>query len=119
MCIVKRGKRRAESSRSGGGVVDNLRGGQGNDVLFTGSGATVGTTSIVFGGTGDDKINGGVDADDLRGGRGIDTINGFGGDGDADVLFGGGDSLNGGSGGNDLCDGGGQGGDTVNNCELP
>ena len=73
MCIVKRGKRRAESGRSGGGVVDNLRGGQGNDVLFAGSGATVGTTSIVFGGTGDDKINGGVDADDLRGGRGIDT----------------------------------------------
>ena len=119
MCIVKRGKRRAESGRSGGGVVDNLRGGQGNDVLFTGSGATVGTTSIVFGGTGDDKINGGVDADDLRGGRGIDTINGFGGDGDADVLFGEGDSLNGGSGANDFCDGGGQGGDTVNNCELP
>lgn len=129
----------------GGGGVDNLRGGQGNDVLFTGSGATVGTTSIVFGGTGDDEINGGVDADDLRGGRGVDIINGDQGDdeitgnADADTISGGpgddvlrggqgddtllgesgDDFLSGGGGSLDTCDGGSGTGDLATaSCET-
>lgn len=119
----------------GGAGVDNLRGGQGDDVMYTGSGATVGTGSRAFGGTGDDEINGGTEADDLRGGRGADIVRGYAGDDsltgndDNDTLYGGGgddlvkggngnDNLNGGN-GSDTCDGGGGGGDTVNsNCET-
>ena len=129
----------------GGDGVDNLRGGQGDDVVNTGSGATVGTSSIVFGGTGDDEINGGPDADDLRGGSGVDTINGNqgddeitgnagddiisggpgddvlrGGQGD-DVLSGrsGDDFLSGGGGSLDTCDGGSGSGDlAAASCET-
>lgn len=51
--------------------------------------------------------------DDLFGGPGEDVLNGGGGDND--VLFGegGSDTLNGGSGGNDSCDGGNGTGDTA------
>ena len=95
----------------GGDGVDDLRGGQGDDVVNTGSGSTVGTSSIVFGGTGDDEINGGSGNDDLRGGRGVDTINGNAGN---DVITGNadGDIINGGAGDDELR--GGQGDDTLN-----
>lgn len=129
----------------GGDGIDNLRGGYGDDTLYAGAGATVGTSSRVFGGYDNDTIYGGPDADDLRGGRGMDTIYGDdgndeitgnedddrvyggqgddqlkGGNGENDELYGGAgaDSLNGGSGGNDLCDGGGDPGDTQMNCEI-
>jgi len=129
----------------GGDGIDSIRGGLGNDVLLSGSGATVGTTSLVFGGDGEDTITGGPDADNLLGGEGDDIISGlsgadiingnrgddilFGGpgsdtlngqDGDNDQLFGDAenDILNGGSGDSDFCDGGGQVGDTNSDCEV-
>lgn len=129
----------------GGDGVDNLRGGRGNDIIYTGLGATVGTSSRAFGGYDDDLIFGGPDADDLRGGRGNDMMYGDhgedeitgnndddiiygqsgndvlnGGSGENDELYGGddSDSLNGGGGANDLCDAGNALGDTQTNCEL-
>lgn len=119
----------------GGSGIDNIRGGQGDDIIFTGSGATVGTSSRAFGGTGDDFITGGVDADDLRGGRGDDELDGLGGNdelrgnddndllsgrsGDDELLGGQGDDTLNGNGGDDICNGGGGTGDVAApNCET-
>ncbi len=50
----------------GGAGVDDLRGGSGNDLIFTGAGATVGSGVFVSGGGGNDTIFGGSDADDIK-----------------------------------------------------
>jgi Ca2+-binding RTX toxin-like protein len=63
---------------SGGSI---LRGGAGNDMLYSGNGA-----DILNGGHDDDMIFGGGGNDRLRGGNGVDYLNGGGGD---DLMTGG------------------------------
>ena len=118
-----------EDTIDGGDGVDDNNGGGGRDTLLAGSGATVGTGKLVFGGSGIDTIIGGPDADDLRGGNGNDIIDGLGGDdfitgglgldvidggAGADMILGNNarDTLSGGS-GNDVIEGGSQS-DTLN-----
>lgn len=110
------------TGNSGGN--DDLRGGEGNDVMFGEAGA-----DTLHGGEGDDALSGGVGADRLFGGAGNDSLDGGSGDdkllGDSgddkltggdgkDYLHGGtgADNLDGGAGNDKLV--GGTGADTIN-----
>ena len=86
---------------SGGGDDDDLRGGDGDDLLFGNSGDDElrgrDGEDILDGGTGDDRLFGGRDGDVLIGGDGTDLVSGGGG---ADTLIdgAGSDVLTGGNG---------------------
>jgi Ca2+-binding RTX toxin-like protein len=96
-------------ARAGYAIVDDfIYGGDGNDIIYSGSG-----DDIVAGGNGNDRIYGGDGSDVLSGDNGIDRIYGgtgddrlIGGDGD-DYLYGedGNDDIRG-SAGNDYLSGG-------------
>jgi len=102
---------------------DDLRGGDGNDLMFGEAGA-----DKLFGGQGDDTLSGGLDNDKILGGAGDDELSGgqgkdklLGGGGD-DTLSGdqGADYLHGGKGDDAMAGGegddklvGGQGSDTI------
>lgn len=80
---------------SGSTLADTLFGGDGNDTLIASVGTT-GAGSQLFGGAGNDSVNGGAGADLLQGGEGNDTLTG--GAGDDNLRIGAGDSAFGGAG---------------------
>jgi hypothetical protein len=109
------------ADKNGNGIPDTLEpprtstGSQGSDNIFGGNGNDIlngfSDLDILRGGDGDDIINGGSDRDTLRGDAGNDILNGGSNDDDMDGGTGN-DILNGGT-GNDLMIGG-SGNDTMN-----
>jgi Ca2+-binding RTX toxin-like protein len=89
---------------NGGGGMDAILGGNGNDTINGGSDDDIldgeDGNDTIFGGKGDDTVDGGLNSDTIFGGSGDDTINGGNG---SDTISGGkGDDMLTGGGGSDV-----------------
>lgn len=99
---------------NGGDSIDELYGGEGNDLIIGGDDDVIiqgdAGSDVINSGEGNDSLFGGADNDTIKGGAGTDTLHGDGGE---DRLFGGADNdtLEGGSEDDELA--GGSGDDTL------